>query len=246
MRLALERIGHAFLGRAVFENLTLRLDAGEVLALVGPSGCGKTTALQIAAGLVDPLRGRVRREYRRHAMVFQEPRLLPWQRTRDNIAYGLAARGIDREERHAIAAARAAEVGLHPRDLDKYPAELSGGMRQRAAVARALAVDPEVVFFDEPFTAVDVGLRRVLQDLVITASAREKFAALFVTHDLSEAARLAHRILVMSGRDGSIRIDRTIAGTPGERDDRTIFETVQGWMHEAAFAELFDPDRDRP
>ncbi|ODT43874.1 MAG: nitrate/sulfonate/bicarbonate ABC transporter ATP-binding protein [Methylobacterium sp. SCN 67-24] len=245
MRLALERIGHAFLGRAVFENLTLRLDTGEVLALVGPSGCGKTTALQIAAGLVDPLRGRVRREYRRHAVVFQEPRLLPWQRTRDNIAYGLAARGIRREERHAIAAARAAEVGLHPRDLDKYPAELSGGMRQRAAVARALAVDPEVVFFDEPFTAVDVGLRRVLQDLVITASAREKFAALFVTHDLSEAARLAHRILVMSGRDGSIRVDRTIAGTPGARDDRTIFETVQGWMHEPAFAELFDPDRDR-
>ena len=119
MRLALERIGHAFLGRAVFENLTLRLDAGEVLALIGPSGCGKTTALQIAAGLVDPLRGRVWREYRRHAVVFQEPRLLPWQRTRDNIAYGLAARGIGRKERHAIAAARAAEVGLHPRDLDK-------------------------------------------------------------------------------------------------------------------------------
>lgn len=245
MRLALERIGHAFLGRAVFENLTLNLDRGEVLALVGPSGCGKTTALQIAAGLVDPLRGRVRRDYRRHAVVFQEPRLLPWQRTVDNIAYGLAARGVGREERHAIAAARAAEVGLQPRDLDKYPAELSGGMRQRAAVARALAVDPEVVFFDEPFTAVDVGLRRVLQDLVITASAREKFSALFVTHDLSEAARLGHRIVVMSGRDGSILVDRTIAGTPGARDDRAVFEMVQGWMHEPAFAELFDPDRDR-
>lgn len=245
MRLALERVGHAFLGRAVFANLTLNLDRGEVLALVGPSGCGKTTALQIAVGLVDPLRGRVRRDYRRHAVVFQEPRLLPWQRTVDNIAYGLAARGVDRGKRHAIAAARAAEVGLQPRDLDKYPAELSGGMRQRAAVARALAVDPEVVFFDEPFTAVDVGLRRVLQDLVITASVREKFSALFVTHDLSEAARLAHRIVVMSGRDGSILVDRTIAGTPGARDDRAIFEMVQGWMYEPAFAELFDPDRDR-
>lgn len=243
MRLTLDRIGHAFLGRPVFENLSLALGDSEVVALVGPSGCGKTTVLQIAAGLIDPLRGRVRRHYRRHAVVFQEPRLLPWLTARDNIAYGLAAGGMGKAERHAVAERRAAEVGLFARDLDKYPAELSGGMRQRAAVARALAIDPEIVYFDEPFTAVDVGLRRVLQDLVIAASAREKFSAFFITHDLTEAIRLAHRIVVLSGRQEGIVAERVLDGAPGERDDRSVFETVQAWAADPAFADLFDGDR---
>jgi NitT/TauT family transport system ATP-binding protein len=243
MRLALDRIGHAFLGRPVFEELSLELGDSEVVALVGPSGCGKTTVLQIAAGLIDPLRGRVRRHYRRHAVVFQEPRLLPWMTARDNIAYGLAARGMARPERQAVAERRAAEVGLFERDLDKYPAELSGGMRQRAAVARALAIEPEIVYFDEPFTAVDIGLRRVLQNLVIAASAREKFSALFITHDLSEAIRLAHRIVVLSGRQEGIVAERVPQGAPGERDDRCVFETVQAWAADPAFADLFDGDR---
>ena len=93
MKLLLEGVGHAFLGRPVFEKLDLSLASGEVVALLGPSGCGKTTVLQIAAGLIDPLQGRVRRNYRRHAVVFQEPRLLPWLTARDNIAYGLRASG---------------------------------------------------------------------------------------------------------------------------------------------------------
>ena len=117
MRLKLDRIGHAFLGRPVFENLSLALGDSEVVALVGPSGCGKTTVLQIAAGLIDPLRGRVRRHYRRHAVVFQEPRLLPWLTARDNIAYGLAAGGMGKVERRIVAERRAAEVGLFARDL---------------------------------------------------------------------------------------------------------------------------------
>lgn len=243
MRLELDRIGHAFLGRAVFEDLSLSLGAGEVVALVGPSGCGKTTVLQIAAGLIEPLRGRVRRYYGRHAVVFQEPRLLPWLTARDNIAYGLAARGMGKAERRAMAEQRAAEVGLAAHDLDKYPAELSGGMRQRTAVARALAIDPETVYFDEPFTAVDVGLRRVLQDLIIAASARERFSALFVTHDLAEAVRLAHRIVVLSDRQEGIVAERILPGSPGTRDDRTVFETVQAWAKDPAFAALFDGDR---
>lgn len=243
MRLELDRIGHAFLGRPVFENLSLNLGESEVVALVGPSGCGKTTVLQIAAGLIDPLRGRVRRHYRRHAVVFQEPRLLPWLTARDNIAYGLAAGGMGKVGRRALAERRAAEVGLFGHDLDKYPAELSGGMRQRAAVARALAIDPEIVYFDEPFTAVDIGLRRVLQDLVIAASVRERFSALFITHDLAEAIRLAHRVVVLSGRQEGIVAERMLDGSPGGRDDRCVFETVQAWAVDPAFADLFDGDR---
>jgi NitT/TauT family transport system ATP-binding protein len=246
MKLELDNIGHAFLGRTVFEKLNLTLDAGEVVAMLGPSGCGKTTVLQIAAGLIDPLRGRVRRSYRRHAVVFQEPRLLPWLTTRDNIAYGLRAQGVRTAPRRAAAEKRAAEVGLTDVDLEKYPAELSGGMRQRAAVARALAVDPDVIFFDEPFTAVDVGLKRALQDLVIEAAAREHFSALFVTHDLAEAVRVAHRLVVLSsGGPEAIVTSRVIDGKPGERSDRDVFTMVDAWSRDRAFHELFDASREQ-
>ena len=237
MRLALDGIGHAYLGRTVIDRLDLGLQPGEVVALAGPSGCGKTTVLQIAAGLVDPLRGRVRRAYDRHAVVFQEPRLLPWMTAAGNIGYGLRVAGRDWE---AAAARRAVEVGLAANDLGKYPAELSGGMRQRAAVARALAVDPQMVFLDEPFSAVDVGLRRDLQDLLIAAAAREGFSALFVTHDLSEAARIAHRLVLLSAQGGGgVVAECAIPGRPGTRSDRDVFDLVEAWSAQDAFAELF-------
>lgn len=239
MKLGLHDIGHSYFGQTVIEGFSLDLPSGEVVALVGPSGCGKTTVLQIAAGLLDPTRGQVERRYRRHAVVFQEPRLLPWMTTIDNIAYGLAVTGTSRRAARETAALRALEVGLDAADLEKYPVELSGGMRQRASVARALAVRPDVIYFDEPFTAVDVGLKRQLQDLVIAAAARESFSALFVTHDLAEAARIANRLVVLSTRQGGVVARRDIAGAPGSRSNREIFELVEAMAVDPVFAELF-------
>lgn len=240
--LALDGISHAYFGRTVLDRVSLRVHASEIVALVGPSGCGKSTLVHIAARLIEPQRGRITSAYRRHGMIFQEPRLLPWATAEQNIAYPLRVAGQGRAARRARARRAADLVSLDARDLDKYPVELSGGMRQRVAVARALAVAPEVVYFDEPFTAVDVGLKRVLQDLVVRTARQEGFSGLFVTHDLAEAVRIADRLAVLSARRHRIVELRSIPGLPGARDDRTVFEMVAEWSRDPLFAELFDAD----
>jgi NitT/TauT family transport system ATP-binding protein len=241
MKLALRGIGHAFMGRTVLDEVDLALEPAETVAVVGPSGCGKSTLLAIACGLIEPLRGRVERRYARHAAVFQEPRLLPWRTARDNIGYGLALAGARRTARHAAAERLAAAVSLAPEDLDKFPAALSGGMRQRVAFARALAMEPDVMFFDEPFTALDAGLRRALQDLVVGAARDHAFASLFVTHDLLEAVRIAHRVVVLAHAGGRIAGARVPPGEPGSRSERTVWETAERWRTEdPLFAHVFD------
>lgn len=244
--LSLARIGHAYFGRTVLDRIDMQVGKGEVVALVGPSGCGKSTLVHIASGIVDPLRGTVERAYRRHGMVFQEPRLLPWATARDNIAYPLLLSRVKRRERQARAVAAAARASLDAIDLDKYPIELSGGMRQRVAIARALAVEPDFVYFDEPFTALDAALKRRMQDLVIEAAGQAHFAALFVTHDLFEAVRIAHRILVLDLAGNGIAGERRLKGEPGGRQDAEIFATVQSLLnHDPLFRHIHDVDERR-
>lgn len=230
----LDRIEHAFLGRTVLDQITLTVGQGEIVALVGPSGCGKSTLVQIAAGLITPKSGRITRSYHRHAMVFQEPRLLPWATAADNIGYPLP-----RLTRKAQVAKAADAVALEPEDLEKYPVELSGGMRQRVAIARALAVQPDFIFFDEPFTALDVALKRRMQDLVIAACSGGQMAGLFITHDLMEAARVADRIAVLDTRGRSIRGERTAP----DGDDDALFHWVQeALLQDPLFRHIHDVD----
>ena len=241
--LRLTRVGHAYFGRTVLDRIDLAVGPSEIVALVGPSGCGKSTLVHIAAGVVEPLRGAVMHGYSRHAMVFQEPRLLPWASARDNIAYPLRIAGIRRSERRARAEVAASRASFDAVDLDKYPVELSGGMRQRVAIARALALEPDFIFFDEPFTALDVALKRRMQDLVIEASQASRFSALFVTHDLIEAARIAHRIVVLDANGDGIAGERPLPGEPGRRDDRAVFETVQRFLDgDPLFRHIHDVD----
>lgn len=229
--LHLTGIGHAFLGRTVLDRVTLSIGEGELVALVGPSGCGKSTLLHIAAGLVEPRQGHIIRSYTRHAVVFQEPRLLPWATARKNIGMAITANcsGRDRQARIVAAAMTAA---LEEEDLDKYPVQLSGGMKQRTAIARALASEADFLFFDEPFTALDPALRRHMQDIVIRHVGGGKRAGLFITHDMAEAVRIAHRIVVLDRRGNGVLGERSVPLAPGERDDRMIFETVQHFMKE--------------
>lgn len=243
--LDLQDVAHAYFGRTVVDRISMQVESGAIVALIGPSGCGKSTLVQIAAGLVEPTRGSVVTRYRKHAMVFQEPRLMPWATARDNIAYPLRLSGLGRRARHERADAAAEAVSLDRRDLDKYPSELSGGMRQRTAIARALVIEPDFVYFDEPFTALDVALKRRMQDLVIAAAQRAHFAAMFVTHDLTEAVRVAHRIVVLDSLGRGIAGIRAVPFAPGdpERNDVMIFETVQDFLqNDPVFAQIHDVD----
>lgn len=130
-------------------------------------------------------------------------------------------------------------MGLEETDFRKYPVELSGGMRQRAGVARALAVEPDMLFLDEPFSAVDVGLRRHLQELLVAAAGRRGFSTLLVTHDLHEALLVADRLIVLSGVGGRVIAAHRPAGSPGHRMARAVFDEAERLAETAAFAELF-------
>jgi len=221
--LIISGLAHRFGYQHVLEGIDMQVAAGEAVALVGPSGCGKTTLLNLAAGLLDPWEGRVTVTFGRPAMMFQQPRLLPWRRTRDNIALGLKAQGVARAERHAVAGRLAQRMGLSADDLDKYPGALSGGMKSRVALARALAIRPDVLFLDEAFSALDIGLKRELYALLAGERAATGCAVLMITHDLMEAMYLADRVLVMSGSPGRIVAEHRIDMPPQARDESWVF-----------------------
>lgn len=241
--LVLKNIGHAFLGRTVLNSINLSVATSEIVALVGPSGCGKSTLIHIASGIIEQIQGSVEHGYNRHGMVFQDTRLLPWANARDNIAYPLRIAGIGKTERRKLAEKAAEQVSLEQIDLDKYPVELSGGMRQRVSIARALVMEPDFIYFDEPFTALDVALKRRMQDLLIASAQTSRFAGLFVTHDLMEATRIAHRIIVLDVYGNSIIGQRPIPGEPGTRSDIEVFTRVQEFLHDdPLFRHIHDVD----
>ncbi|RFA28021.1 hypothetical protein CAI21_13670 [Alkalilimnicola ehrlichii] len=209
------------------------------MALVGASGCGKTTLLRLAGGLAEPDTGTVSNTFARTAFMFQEPRLLPWYRAGENLTLGLKAAGIRRAERHHAALILAKRVGLEAAALAKYPHELSGGMRQRVALARALAIEPDLLLLDEPFSALDIGLRQELQNQLLAEIRDRGLAVLFVTHDLMEAVRLSHEVLVLAPEPGRIVHRRRLEASWSSRDNTWLYRHVQALLDEPAVAAAF-------
>jgi NitT/TauT family transport system ATP-binding protein len=197
-------------GVEALRGVNLALPRGRLTTLLGPSGCGKTTLLKIIGGLVPPTTGEVWVAGRKvegpgpeRAFVFQDFALLPWATVLRNVAFGLELRGVPREHRQAIGRQRIAEVGLAGFEAS-YPHQLSGGMRQRVGLARALAVDAEIILMDEPFSSVDEQTRRKFQeDLLLLLRDREK-TVVFVTHSIEEAVYLSDQVVLLSPRPGSV------------------------------------------
>jgi NitT/TauT family transport system ATP-binding protein len=195
------------------EPTDLAVAENDFITILGPSGCGKSTLLRIVAGLDRPTTGRVLLDGRAvtgpgadRGMVFQSYTLFPWLTVAENIAFGLTERGVPASERRDIVAAYIEKVGLKGFERH-YPKQLSGGMQQRTAIARALANDPEILLLDEPFGALDNQTRSLMQELLLGIWERERKTVLFVTHDIEEAIFLASRTIVMTARPGRIKAE---------------------------------------
>ncbi len=197
---------------AVLENVSFSLEKGEIASVVGPTGCGKTTLLRIMAGLIPPDSGKVvvngqevsGTKGSRTAIVFQNFNLLPWRNVQKNVEFGLELKVRSKDERRRIAETYVKLVGLGGQEKLK-PHELSGGMQQRVGLARALALDPDVVLFDEPFSSVDLLLRESLQSEVLRILHETSRTAVFVTHNVKEAIFLSDKIVTLSIHPGRVK-----------------------------------------
>lgn len=204
--------------QAVLEGVDPRVAPGERLGLLGPSGAGKSSLLRLAAGLLPPSGGHLRNTFRRPILMFQEPRLLPWRHARDNVALPLRAAGHTAAQANAIAADWLFRVGLGEA-MQAWPGELSGGMAQRVSLARALALAPDLLLLDEPFSALDPALRLQLSACCHEELVRRNSALLCISHDPHELLGLADRcVLVKNGRISPVRLSGPI-GSPQRATD---------------------------
>ena len=242
------KVGKRFLDRqtgqprAAVTDVNLTVRSGEVVSIIGPSGCGKSTLLNMGAGLYLPSEGevyvggeRVTKPVRKVAFMLQKDLLMPWRTIRANVELGLEIEGVASRERKAVADELLAKCHLKGFE-EHYPYQLSGGMRQRAALARTLAVDPQVLLLDEPFSALDAQTKMVLQQDLAKMLYEKRKTALFITHDLVEAIALSDRLLVMSERPGTIIeeiiVDLPLRDNPLERRKLPEIGPLQGRLME--------------
>ncbi len=223
MDLIAEGLSHSYGGLEVLDAVSLRVKSGEIVAVLGPSGCGKSTLLRMLGGLEKPTSGRVLMAgeppadcFNPLTYVFQDFALVPWRTVSENVAMPLEHHALSATDRAARVASALSRVNLSD-FANAYPRQLSGGMKQRASIARALAVNPAILLMDEPLSALDAQTRELLMDDLFRLWNETRFTAVYVTHNLSEAVRLGHRVVVLSRRPGRIREIVEIDVPLGER-----------------------------
>jgi NitT/TauT family transport system ATP-binding protein len=205
-------------GTQALSGLDFKIDGGEFVSLLGPSGCGKSTALRLIAGLITPDSGEIswRGTQPELAFVFQEATLMPWADALTNARLPLDLKKVPRAEANTQAAAALARLGLKGFE-SAYPRELSGGMKMRVSIARALAARPKLLLMDEPFAALDEITRAALNDDLLTLAREDGITVIFVTHSVMESAYLSNRVLVMSARPGRVRSEIILPSGPRDR-----------------------------
>jgi NitT/TauT family transport system ATP-binding protein len=240
-QIVVDRVNHTYRpphGRPVLalESVSLEVAAREFIALLGPSGCGKSTLLYLIGGFLPIESGSITLEGQKisapgpdRGIVFQHFALFPWKTVRGNVLYGLERLGLPRQEREARAQSFIDMVGLTGFE-DNFPSQLSGGMKQRAAIARTLALDPKILLMDEPFGALDAQTRGLMQTELLKIWQRSPKTVIFVTHDVQEAVYLASRVAVMSARPGRMKaiVDTNFdKNGPGAHNGRQFIEKTE-------------------
>jgi NitT/TauT family transport system ATP-binding protein len=240
MELIVDNVGHDYAETKVLRDISFTVKDGEIVCIIGPSGCGKSTLLRFIGGLERPDRGQVLAAGEPPAgslnpltYIFQDFALLPWRTVEGNVSLVLEDHGIKGKAARAIIDDVLRRTKLA--DFGKaWPRQLSGGMKQRVAIARALSVRPAVMLMDEPLSALDSQTRELLMDDLVELWMRERFSACYVTHNLAEAVRIGHKIIVLSRRPGRIRETIEIDMPLNERAERVVeLEPVQRqlWLH---------------
>lgn len=239
-RLDVQNVGHSFGFTEILKDISFSLNTGEVLSIVGPSGGGKTTLLHLCAKLLDLEEGKIKNSFSSSSFAFQEPRLLPWKNVIDNIALGLIAKGVKKKIVRKEAEEMALLFGLERNDFEKFPKDLSGGMKQRVSFARALLVKPKLLFLDEPFSALDIGLKKELQNILIEKISKKELSILFITHDLMEAIRLSHKVLLLKTDPGEI-VNSFVFDTPQNlRDDEYVYAKCAKLLQDKSIINTFE------